>query len=114
MKIPKEVGGLGFTFTKSGRVLTLIASWSNTPSLTVAVPPSIGIAMPILLFGNEAQKRAYLPRVAREANSPFALTEPIPGSDAANIQTEALLDRPGAHFLVNREKAWVQNGPIHR
>ena len=114
MKIPKEYGGLGFSFPNYGRVLTLIASWSNTLSLTVAVPQSIGIAMPILLFGNEAQKRAYLPRVAREAISAFALTEPITGSDAANIQTEALLDRSGAHFLVNGEKLWCTNGPIAR
>src|SRR5207245_10873360 len=75
---------------------------------------SLVFAMPILLFGNEAQKRAYLPRVAREAISAFALTEPITGSDAAKIQTEALLDRSGAHFLVNGEKLWCTNGPIAR
>ncbi len=114
MKIPKEYGGLGFSYTNYGRVLTLIASWSNILSLTVAVPQSIGIAMPILLFGNEAQKRTYLPRVAREAISAFALTEPITGSDAANIQTEALLDRSGSHFLANGEKLWCTNGPIAR
>src|SRR3989441_2443459 len=113
-KSRKEYGGLGFSYTNYGRVLTLIASWSNILSLTVAVPQSIGIAMPILLFGNEAQKRTYLPRVAREAISAFALTEPITGSDAANIQTEALLDRSGAHFLANGEKLWCTNGPIAR
>ena len=114
MKIPKEYGGLGFSYTNYGRVLTLIASWSNILSLTVAVPQSIGIAMPILLFGNEAQKRTYLPRVAREAISAFALTEPITGSDAANIQTEAVLDRSGSHFLATGEKLWCTNGPIAR
>src|SRR5213594_6373 len=114
MKIPKEYGGLGFSYTNYGRVLTLIASWSNILSLTVAVPQSIGIAMPILLFGNEAQKRTYLPRVAREAISAFALTESITGSDAANIQTEAVLDRAGSHFLANGEKLWCTNGPIAR
>jgi alkylation response protein AidB-like acyl-CoA dehydrogenase len=114
MKIPKEYGGLGFSYTNYGRVLTLIASWSNILSLTVAVPQSIGIAMPILLFGNEAQKRTYLPRVAREAISAFALTEPITGSDAANVQTEAVLDRSGSHFLTNGEKLWCTNGPIAR
>ena len=50
MKIPKEYGGLGFSYKNYGRVLTLIASWSNILSLTVAVPQSIGIAMPILLL----------------------------------------------------------------
>src|SRR3989442_6245736 len=114
MKIPKEYGGLGFSYTNYGRVLTLIASWSNILSLTVAVPQSIGITMPFLLFGNEAKKRTYLPRVAREAISAFALTESITGSDAANIQAEALLDRSGSHFLANGEKLWCTNGPIAR
>src|SRR5256886_138119 len=114
MKVPKEYGGLGFSYTNYGRVLTLIAGWSNILSLTVAVPQSIGIAMPILLFGNEAQKQTYLPRVAREAISAFALTESMTGSDAANIQTEAVLDRSGTHFLANGEKLWCTNGPIAR
>src|SRR5207244_5715501 len=55
MKIPKEYGGLGFSYTNYGRVLTLIASWSNILSLTVAVPQSIGIALPILPFRTWAQ-----------------------------------------------------------
>lgn len=114
MKIPKEYGGLGFSYTNYGRVLTLIASWSNSLALTVAVPQSIGIAMPVLLFGNEEQRRTYLPLVAREAISAFALTEPITGSDAANIQTEAVLDAAGEAYLVNGEKLWCTNGPIAR
>src|SRR5437879_12091191 len=114
MKIPKEYGGLGLSYTNYGRVLTLIASWSNLLPLTVSVPQSIGIAMPSLVFCNEAQKRTYLPRVAREAISAFALTESITGSDAANIQTEAVLDRAGSHFLANGEKLWCTNGPIAR
>src|SRR2546430_10923156 len=82
MKIPKEYGGLGFSFPNYGRVLTLIASWSNILSLTVAVPQSIGIAMPILLFGHEAQKRAYPPPGGLEATPPFVPTDPTTGSDA--------------------------------
>jgi alkylation response protein AidB-like acyl-CoA dehydrogenase len=114
MKIPKEYGGLGFSYTNYGRVLTLMASWSNILALTVAVPQSIGIAMPILLFGNEQQKRTYLPRVAQEDISAFALTEPITGSDAANIATEAVFDAAGRTFVVNGEKLWCTNGPIAR
>ena len=114
MKIPTQYGGLGFSHKNYGRVLTLIASWSNILALTVAVPQSIGIAMPILLFGNEDQKKKYLPLVAREAMSAFALTEPLTGSDAANVQTEAVLDAAGSHFLVNGEKLWCTNGPIAR
>ena len=114
MKIPKEYGGLGFSYTNYGRVLTLMASWSNILALTVAVPQSIGIGMPILLFGTEEQKKKYLPLVAREAISAFALTEPMTGSDAANIQTEAVMDATGDHFRVKGEKLWCTNGPIAR
>ncbi|MDC8447968.1 MAG: acyl-CoA dehydrogenase family protein [Nitrospira sp.] len=114
MKIPKQYGGLGFSHTNYGRALMLMASWSNALSLTVAVPQSIGIAMPILMFGNEEQRRRYLPLVAREAVSAFALTEPMTGSDAANIATEAVLDSAGTTFVVNGEKLWCTNGPIAR
>ena len=112
MKIPKAYGGLGFSYKNYGRVLALIASWSNVLSLTVAVPQSIGIAMPILLFGNDDQKKKYLPRVAKDEISAFALTETLTGSDAANIQTEAVLDPSGTHFVVNGEKLWCTNGPL--
>ncbi len=114
MKIPKEYGGLGFSYTNYGRALMLMASWSNILALTVAVPQSIGIAMPLLLFGSEEQKRKYLPIVAREAISAFALTESLTGSDAANIQTEAVLDSSGTAFVVNGEKLWCTNGSIAR
>ncbi|HKY71534.1 MAG TPA: acyl-CoA dehydrogenase family protein [Nitrospira sp.] len=113
MKIPREYGGLGFSYQNYGRALTLIAGWSNILALTVAVPQSIGIAMPLLLFGSEEQKRRYLPLVAREAVSAFALTEPLTGSDAANIKTEAVLDVDGS-YVVNGEKLWCTNGPIAR
>src|SRR6185312_13810522 len=114
MKIPHQYGGLGFSYMNYGRALMLMASWSNALALTVAVPQSIGIAMPILLFGTEEQKCKYLPIVAREAISAFALTEPMTGSDAANIATEAVLDSAGTTFVVNGEKLWCTNGPIAR
>ena len=114
MKIPKEYGGLGFSYTNYGRALMLIASWSNILALTIAVPQSIGIAMPLLLFGTEEQKRKYLPIVAHEAISAFALTESLTGSDAANVQTDAVLDSSGTVFVVNGEKLWCTNGSIAR
>jgi len=114
MKIPKKYGGLGFSHTNYGRVLTVIASWNNILSLTVAVPQSIGIGMPILLYGNEAQKDKYLPLVARKEITAFALTEPETGSDAANVQTEAVIDSDGENFIISGEKLWCTNSPIAR
>lgn len=112
MKIPVEYGGLGFSHKNYGRILTLIASHSNILSLTVAVPQSIGIAMPIMLYGTEAQKHKYLPLVARKSISAFALTEPSTGSDAANVQTTAIISADGSHYRVNGNKQWCTNSPI--
>ena len=114
MKIPKKYGGLGFSHTNYGRVLTVIASWNNILSLTVAVPQSIGIGMPILMYGNEEQKQEYLPLVARKEITAFALTEPETGSDAANVQTEAVINSDGESFVINGEKLWCTNSPIAR
>src|SRR5262245_63368523 len=51
MKIPKEYGGLGFSYTNYGRALMLIAGWRNILYLTVAVPQYIDIVMSELLVG---------------------------------------------------------------
>jgi len=65
----------------------------------------------IRLFGNEAQKGEWLPRVARgEAIAAFALTEPETGSDAANIAATAR--HKGGCWRLDGEKTYVSNGPI--
>jgi len=66
---------------------------------------------PIVLAGTEAQKKAYLPRVARgEAIAAFALSEPEAGSDVAALQTAALRD--GSGWKLNGTKTWISNGGI--
>ncbi|CAN5514809.1 acyl-CoA dehydrogenase family protein [soil metagenome] len=65
----------------------------------------------ISLDGTEAQKRAYLPRVARgEAISAFALSEPEAGSDVAAMACSARID--GDHAVLDGEKTWISNGGI--
>jgi acyl-CoA dehydrogenase len=65
----------------------------------------------ISLFGTVEQKRAWLPRVASgEAIAAFAMTEPARGSDAANIQTSAMLD--GNEWVLVGEKTYISNGGI--
>lgn len=65
----------------------------------------------ISLFGNDAQKRAYLPRVANgDAVAAFALSEPDAGSDVAAMSCSAVLD--GDHYVLNGEKTWISNGGI--
>jgi len=65
----------------------------------------------ISLFGSEANRADYLPRVARgEAIAAFALSEPQAGSDVAAMQCAAVLD--GDHYVLNGEKTWISNGGI--
>lgn len=67
----------------------------------------------ILIAGNEAQKKKYLPRLATgEWIAAFALTEPSSGSDAASIQTRATLAEDGKTWLLNGGKIWISNGGI--
>ncbi len=65
----------------------------------------------ISLFGSEANKQAYLPRVAQgEAIAAFALSEPQAGSDVAAMQCAAVQD--GDHYVLDGEKTWISNGGI--
>jgi len=65
----------------------------------------------ITLFGNEAQKQNYLPRVSQgSAIAAFALSEPDAGSDVAALQCTARLD--GNSYVLNGEKTWISNGGI--
>jgi len=65
----------------------------------------------ISLFGSDANREAYLPRVARgEAIAAFALSEPQAGSDVAAMQCAAVQD--GDSYVLNGEKTWISNGGI--
>ena len=67
--------------------------------------------LPILLFGNEAQKQKYLPRLAKvELLAAYALTEPLAGSDAMNVRMRADLAPDGKHYILNGQKMWITNG----
>src|SRR6202007_1307371 len=65
----------------------------------------------ITLFGTEAQKEKYLPRVGKgNAIAAFALSEPDAGSDVAALQCAAVRD--GDSFVLNGTKTWISNGGI--
>jgi alkylation response protein AidB-like acyl-CoA dehydrogenase len=67
--------------------------------------------LPIVLFGNEAQKQKYLPKLAKvELLAAYALTEPLAGSDAMAVRTRADLAPDGKHYILNGQKMWITNG----
>ncbi len=108
--IPEEYGGLGLSNTGYARIMQELASIDGSLAVTVGAHQSIGLKG-ILLFGTEAQKKKYLPKLATgEWIAGFALTEPGAGSDAASITTRAELSEDGEGYLLNGSKIWITNG----
>jgi acyl-CoA dehydrogenase family protein 9 len=110
MLVPQEYGGLGLSTTAYARVMQEVAAIDSSLAVTLGAHQSIGLKG-ILLFGTEAQKRKYLPKLATgEWTAAFALTEPSAGSDAAAIQTRAELAPDGEGYILHGSKIWITNG----
>ncbi len=108
--IPEEHGGLGLSNTAYARVMQEVAAIDGSLAVTLGAHQSIGLKG-ILMFGTEAQKRKYLPKLASgEWVAAFALTEPEAGSDAASIQTHATLADDGESYVLDGGKIWITNG----
>ncbi len=119
MIIPREYGGLGFSARAHSEVVMKIATRSLTAAVTVMVPNSLGPAKLLLRYGTEAQKRRYLPRLARGEEIPcFALTGPEAGSDAASLPDTGVVcqghweGRPCLGIRLNWEKRYITLGPV--
>ncbi|RKZ31570.1 acyl-CoA dehydrogenase [bacterium] len=105
--IPEEYGGYGGGITEMAIVTEELSRVCGGIALAFAAT-GLG-AMPILLYGNEEQKKKYLSRVAKaESLAAFALTEPEAGSDAGGVRTRAVKD--GDHYILNGTKQWITNG----
>ena len=105
--IPEEYGGLGGGVFEMSLVVEQLSRACGGISLAFA---GTGLGtFPIILFGNEEQKKKYLPGIASgEKIAAFGLTEADAGSDAAGIQTTAVLD--GNEYVLNGTKQWITNG----
>ncbi|HEX7414935.1 MAG TPA: acyl-CoA dehydrogenase family protein, partial [Bacteroidia bacterium] len=67
--------------------------------------------LPILYYGNESQKKKYIPKLATgEWKACYCLTEPGSGSDANSGKTRAKLSADGKHYILNGQKMWITNG----
>jgi alkylation response protein AidB-like acyl-CoA dehydrogenase len=110
IKIPKEYGGLGLSQMNYCRAAMLLGSVDGNLTALLSAHQSIGVPQPVKLFGSEAQKKKYLPRVAKGEISAFALTENSVGSDPAKMTTRAEPTADGQHFIINGEKLWCTNG----
>ena len=112
MKVPEQYGGLGLSQVYYNRALALAASSHAAISTMLSAHQSIGVAEPLMLFGSDAQKRKWLPLVAKDHISAFLLTEPDVGSDPARLGTTATPTADGAGYVLNGLKLWATNGAI--
>jgi alkylation response protein AidB-like acyl-CoA dehydrogenase len=109
VSIPEEFGGLGKDFITSTIVNEGLGGGF---SFSVAVSAHTGIGtLPILYFGNEEQKKKYIPKLCTgEWKGAYGLTEPNSGSDALGAKTTASLSADKKFYLLNGQKCWITNG----
>ena len=110
IKIPREYGGLGLSQLSYMKAIELVSSVDGSLTALLSAHQSIGVPQPLNMFGPDAQKQKYFPRLARGAISAFALTEPGVGSDPAAMETLAVPTQDGQAWLLNGEKLWCTNG----
>lgn len=107
--VPTEYGGFGMDFNTTMLVAEVIGAGH---SVAVALSAHTGIGtLPIVYYGNEEQKKKYLPKLATgEYKAAYCLTEPDSGSDANSGKTKATLSADGKHYIINGQKMWITNG----
>ena len=107
--VPEEYGGFGMDFNTSMLVAEATGA-GNSFSVALSAHTGIG-TLPILYYGNEDQKKKYLPKLASgEFKAAYCLTEPDSGSDANSGKSKAKLSGDGTHYVINGQKMWITNG----
>jgi len=108
--VPEEYGGAGMDYVSYVVAIEELSRVCASHGVIASAHNSL-VCYPILVYGNEAQKRKYLVKLARgEWIGAYCLTEPNAGSNAANQQTTAVPD--GDHYVLNGTKLFVTNaGP---
>jgi alkylation response protein AidB-like acyl-CoA dehydrogenase len=106
--VPEEYGGLNMSFNTSMLIADVVGSGG---SFSTAYGAHTGIGtQPIVLYGNEEQKKKYVSKLATgEWLACYCLTEPDAGSDANSGKTKAKLSDDGKHYIINGQKMWISN-----
>jgi len=108
--VPEEYGGAGLSTLEYVTMVEEMARIDPAVALSVAAHNSLCIGH-VLLAGNDAQKKRYLPRLASgEWIGAWGLTEPQAGSDAAGTRATAVWNEAGGHWVLNGNKTFNTNG----
>ncbi|MDQ6731856.1 MAG: acyl-CoA dehydrogenase family protein [Actinomycetota bacterium] len=104
---PESVGGAGGTTLQYAIAVEELTRVDSSVAITLCAHTSLG-TQPIYLFGSDAQKQQWLPRLCSgEVLGAFGLTEPEAGSDAGNVKTRAVLRDD--HWVINGAKQFITN-----
>ena len=108
--IPPEYGGAGLNYVSYGLIGRAIERVDSGYRSAMSVQSSL-VMFPIHAYGSEAQKRHYLPGLARgEWVGCFGLTEPDAGSDPGGMRSRA--EKIGGGYRLTGTKMWITNSPI--
>lgn len=106
--VPIEYGGSGMSYFEYSAAIQEIAKIDGSIGLSYAAHNSLCTGH-ILAFGNEEQKKEYLPKLSSgEFIGAWGLTEPNTGSDAGNMQCVA--EKEGDEWIINGTKSWITHG----
>jgi glutaryl-CoA dehydrogenase len=108
--IPEEYGGAGLDQISYGLIMQEIERGDSGVRSTASVQSSL-VMYPIFTYGNEEQRKKYLPKLASgEWMGSFGLTEPDHGSNPGGMTTN--FKDKGDHYLLNGAKLWISNSPF--
>lgn len=108
--IPQQYGGGGMDYISYGLMMQELERGDSGVRSTASVQGSL-VMYPIFAYGNEAQRRKYLPKLATgEWLGCFGLTEPDHGSNPAGMLTT--IKDAGDHVILNGSKMWISNAPF--
>jgi len=109
LHVPEQYGGMGLG-TLDGCLITEKMAYGCTGIMTALEANGLG-SMPIMIAGNEEQKKKYLTRLIEEPlMCAYGVTEPGAGSDVAGIKTKA--EKKGNEWVINGQKMWITNGGV--
>jgi alkylation response protein AidB-like acyl-CoA dehydrogenase len=112
IEMPEEYGGAGMDTLAYVLTMIEVAKADASHSTIVSVNNSL-YNYAIYAFGTETQKQRYITPVASgEKIGAYSLTEPMSGSDAGTMESRAVLNEAGTHYLINGRKSWVTSGPV--
>ncbi|MGQ9909491.1 MAG: acyl-CoA dehydrogenase family protein [Candidatus Flexifilum sp.] len=112
IEVPEQYGGAGMDTLAYVLTMIEIARADASHSTIVSVNNSL-YCHALLRFGTEAQKQQFLVPVASgDKIGAYSLTEPMSGSDAGTMESRAVLNEAGTHYIINGRKSWVTSGPV--